>query len=306
MIKYSVIVCSYNGANYISECLQSLVNQSVPNDSYEIIVVNDGSTDNLEEKVAVFLQKYKNIKFISYKPNKGLSFARNIGWKNASGDFIFYIDDDAVADPDWLERLSAYYTDSNIAGVGGYARAYFSNNIYTEYELAKCYLEYGKNAENLNKNNLGAGGLNMSFRKKVLEEVDGFDPIFKAVGDDADINFRIRQKGYKLVTVASITVRHRTPTNFRSFIQKKVGRGAGEYIFSYKYRQKHNFFRSLIGLFLALVNIPGSLINGVKMARLINKPRLFFSLSCLFFCDKIFTKFGKLKSALNNGKSFIN
>lgn len=306
MIKYSVVVCSYNGANYISECLQSLANQSVPSSSYEIIVVNDGSTDNLEEKVSVFLQKYKNIKFISYKPNKGLSYARNIGWKNASGEFIFYTDDDAVPDADWIERLSAYYTDPNIAGVGGYPRAYFTNNIYTDYELAKCYLEYGKNAENLNKNYLGAGGLNMSFRKKVLEEVGGFDPIFKAVGDDADINFRIRQKGYKLITVASVTVKHRTPTNFKSFKQKKISRGKGEYLFAYKYGQKHIFFRSLIALFLALINIPSSLISGVKMARLINKPHLFFSLSCLFFCDKIFTKFGKLKKILNNEKSFAN
>ncbi len=300
MVKYSVIVCSYNGSRWIGECLDALAAQKLAKDVYEVIVVDDGSTDGLSGVVRPYEKKYPNFRLISYTPNRGLSAARNIGWQNASGEIIYYIDDDAVADPDWVDRLASRYISDNIAGVGGYPRAYFENSLYTIYDIAKCKLEYGDNAEVLNDNNWGSGGCNMSLRRSVLEEVGGFDPRFRAVADDADINRRIAERGYRLICAADITVRHRYPTSFREFYRKRSGRGRGELIYDRKYGNRNVALRSLAGMAAAALNVPRNLATGFSLSKKAGRYDLFFAFSILYPLDKIFAKYGKLKSALSS------
>lgn len=300
MVKYSVIVCSYNGSRWIGECLDALAAQRLPKDLYEVIVVDDGSTDSLSALVRPYEKRYANFRLISYSPNKGLSAARNIGWQNAKGGIIYYIDDDAVADPDWIERLASHYASENIAGVGGYPRPYFEKSLYTIYDIARCKLEYGDNAEVLNDNNWGSGGCNMSLRRSVLDEVGGFDPRFRAVADDADINKRIAGKGYRLLCAADITVRHRYPTSFKDFYRKRAGRGRGELIYDRKYGNKNIALRSLAGIAMAALNLPKNLAAGFSLSKRAGRYDLFLAFSILYPLDKIFVKYGKLKSALSS------
>ena len=100
--KISVIVPVYNTGKYLDKCLDSLLNQTYNN--LEIIVVEDCSTDKSREA----LQKYsknKKIKIVFNDQNKGLSFSRNIGLKNATGDYVGYIDSDDYVDLDFYEKL---------------------------------------------------------------------------------------------------------------------------------------------------------------------------------------------------------
>jgi len=300
MIKYSVIVCSYNGSRWIRECLDALAAQRLSKDLYEVIIVDDGSTDGLSELVKPYEHKYSNFRLISYLPNKGLSAARNIGWQGATGEIIYYIDDDAVADPDWIERLAAHYTADNVAGVGGYPRPYFEKSLYTIYDIARCKLEYGDNAEVLNDNNWGSGGCNMSLRRSVLEEVGGFDSRFRAVADDADINKRIAEKGYRLFCDADITVRHRYPTSFNEFYRKRAGRGRGELIFDRKYGNSNIALRALVGIALAALNLPRNIAAGLSLSKRSGRYDLFLAFLILYPLDKIFVKYGKLRSALSS------
>ena len=98
-IKFSIIIPVYNTQKYIQRCLESVFNQTYEN--YEVIVVNDGSTDNSEEEI----KSYKNIKYIKQK-NKGLSSARNIGVKKATGDYIIFLDSDDSIESNLLEELN--------------------------------------------------------------------------------------------------------------------------------------------------------------------------------------------------------
>jgi len=103
MPKVSVIVPVYNTENYIKKCLASLVNQTL--EDIQIIVVNDGSTDNSEKIINEFLEKYPSkIKYYK-KENGGLSDARNYGLNYADGDYIGFVDSDDYIDYSMYEKM---------------------------------------------------------------------------------------------------------------------------------------------------------------------------------------------------------
>ena len=104
MIKISVIVCTYNRAYLLKNCLRSLVDQLVETSTFEVIIVNNNATDDTEEVAKSFTEKYPNFRYI-IEPNQGLSNARNRGYKEAKGEYVAYIDDDARAYTDWVENI---------------------------------------------------------------------------------------------------------------------------------------------------------------------------------------------------------
>lgn len=109
--KISVVVCSYNGAETIRDTMEGLQRLDYP--SFEVIVVNDGSTDDTPSIVAEYKVKLINT------GNHGLSNARNTGWQEASGEIVAYIDDDAYPDPHWLKFLAHTFLTTDYVGVGG-------------------------------------------------------------------------------------------------------------------------------------------------------------------------------------------
>lgn len=117
MIKVSVIIPVYNTGKYLERCIKSIINQSLTD--IEIIVINDGSTDNSEQILKNFACKDSRIKIINQK-NAGLSITRNNGLKIANGEYISFIDSDDWVDLDFLEKLynTAKKYDADIAACG--------------------------------------------------------------------------------------------------------------------------------------------------------------------------------------------
>ena len=111
MIKYSFIVPVYNTKKYLKKCLNSLVKQTYKD--FEIIVINDGSTDNSMDIINDYSKKYKNIKVINQK-NQGLSMARNNGVKEAKGKYILFIDSDDYVNADLLENIDKEINDVDV------------------------------------------------------------------------------------------------------------------------------------------------------------------------------------------------
>lgn len=110
----SVIIPIYNVEKYLRQCLESVINQNYR--EYEVILVNDGSTDSSKKIAIEFCEKYNNIKFID-KVNGGLSSARNAGLEVANGEYIVFIDSDDYIRSDYLEKLyqSISQNDSDIS-----------------------------------------------------------------------------------------------------------------------------------------------------------------------------------------------
>lgn len=111
MIKYSFIVPVYNTEKYLKKCLDSLVNQTYKD--FEIIVVNDGSTDKSSNIISKYQKKYKNIIVID-KENEGLSIARNRGVQKSSGKYIIFVDSDDYVSNKLLEEVDKKIDDSDI------------------------------------------------------------------------------------------------------------------------------------------------------------------------------------------------
>ncbi|UOB17076.1 glycosyltransferase [Abyssalbus ytuae] len=103
-MKLSVIVPVYNLAEYLEKCINSIVQQDIPPANYEIVAVNDGSTDNSLQILDSLSSKYKNLKIISQE-NKGLSSARNTGIEHATGEYILFVDSDDYILPGTLHHL---------------------------------------------------------------------------------------------------------------------------------------------------------------------------------------------------------
>lgn len=231
----SVVVCSYNGSRTIRECLTEIGKIDYPN--YEVIVVNDGSKDNLAEIVQEFW-----VKLIS-TPNRGLSQARNTGMLNAKGEIIAYIDDDAYPDPQWLKYLVHAYKNSEHGCIGGPNIAPDGDGLLAT-AVANApggpvhVLVSDEIAEHV-------PGCNMSFRREALLKIGGFDPVYTNAGDDVDVCWRIQQAGYTIGFHPSAVVWHHRRNSYKAYWKQQKGYGKAEALLEAKWPEKYNRFGHL-------------------------------------------------------------
>lgn len=163
--KISVIVPVYNTEKYLDKCLDSLLNQTYNN--LEIIVVEDGSTDNSKE----VLKKYadnKKIKIIYNKKNSGLSYSRNVGLENATGDYIGYIDSDDYVDLDYYEKLMHAIID-NKADIAICDMKVVDEETNTE-TVSRCCNSDEFTVYNVVDNGLAASACNKLFKKELISK----------------------------------------------------------------------------------------------------------------------------------------
>ena len=201
----SIVICTYNRAEYLQKCLDSMLNQTYGN--FEVIVVNGPSTDN----TAGILRNYP-FQTIQQIKKSGLSAARNLGIKEAKGEIIAFIDDDAVADKNWIKNLKKGYNDETIGGVGGIIYKARTTDVWqakvvvNKFGVPKC-IDEGE-YYSLDDFYPCIVGCNMSFRKEVLLRVGCFDNYYKYYHDEIDICVRIVKAGYKLEYEPKAVVYH--------------------------------------------------------------------------------------------------
>jgi GT2 family glycosyltransferase len=183
--------------------------------SYEVILVDDGSTDDTAE----IARSYNAFRLIEL-PKGGPSRARNEGIRYAGGRLVAFTDSDCVVDRDWLTELEKGFIDQNVAGVGGMQRS-----PVDETEVGKTfqefmqtvgfvtgYLQAGRAMQETNHN----PSCNVAYKREVLGKVGGFDESLWP-GEDVEIDLKIRRLGYKLIFNPAAMVGHYRPTTYRSF-----------------------------------------------------------------------------------------
>ena len=228
--RVSVIVCTRNGRRYIATCLSSLMNLDYPN--FEVIVIDDGSTDD----TASIASQY-DVQLIQTE-NRGLSAARNTGLIASTGEIVAYIDDDAYADREWLKRLAKVFLTSEFAGVGGPNIPPAGSPGIADY-VAQApggpihVLLSDTEAEHI-------PGCNMAFRKESLLAIGGFDPQFRAAGDDVDVCWKIQEQGWRLGFSPAAVVFHHRRERIRDYWKQQVGYGKAEALLERKWPDKYN------------------------------------------------------------------
>jgi O-antigen biosynthesis protein len=228
--RISVVVCSYNGSPTIRECCEGLQELDYPD--YEVIIVDDGSTDNTGE----IAQRYR-FRYIRTE-NKGLSSARNTGLAAATGEMVAYLDDDACPDPQWLKYLAAAFRNSNHAGIGG-------PNITpaSDGSVAQCVSNAPGNPIHVLVSDLEAEhipGCNMAFKRAALNDVGGFDPTFRIAGDDVDLCWRLQSGGSTLGFSPGAAVWHHRRNSVRAFWKQQLNYGKAEALLEMKWPEKYN------------------------------------------------------------------
>lgn len=231
--RVSVIVCTYNGARTIGECCRGLRELDYPD--YEVIVVDDGSTDHSGDIAAA------SCVHLIRTPNRGLSAARNTGLGAATGEIVAYIDDDAYPDPQWLKYLVHTLVEpagANHAGSGG-------PNLPPAGDswIADCVARApGGPSQVLISDRLAEHipGCNMAFRRRCLEAVGGFDAQFRTAGDDVDLCWRLQQRGWTLGFSHAAVVWHHRRNSVRRYLRQQIGYGRAEALLECKWPDKYN------------------------------------------------------------------
>lgn len=187
--RISVVICTYNRAHSLGKTLESVVVQSVPADiEWEIIVVDNNSTDQTREIVEGFQSRYPGRMRYAFEARQGVSNARNTGVREARGEIVAFIDDDETADSNWLQSLTANLFSGEWAGVGGKVQPQWSGprpnwilckSTFLDGPLAM--FDYGAEAMQLSDPPFGA---NMAFRKEMLNKYGEFRTDLGRVGKE--------------------------------------------------------------------------------------------------------------------------
>lgn len=216
-VRIAVIIPNWNGLDFIEDCLQALRQQTL---AHTVIVVDNGSKDGSMELIR---DKYPEVQLHAFEDNAGFAGGVNRGIRPAleqGFEYVVLLNNDAVAAPDWLERLVAAaeaYTEAGI--ITSKIRHYEDNRLDSTgdfYSVWGFAFPRGRDEEDRGQYDgpdkreifAGSGGASL-YRTDVLREIGLFDERFFAYFEDVDISFRAQLAGWKVRYEPAAVVRHR-------------------------------------------------------------------------------------------------
>ena len=256
----SVVVCAFNEEKLLADCLTGLSKQNYPQDRYEILIIDDESTDNtfeISERFIASLSPDSARARVARIVHGGLSVARNSGIQLSEGEIVAFIDGDAVADPDWLIELSKPFL-SGADYVGGRIDC-----LNTDSWVA-MFLQRTRNRQFFGPKVFSDHciGCNMAFRREVFEAVEGFHENFISRGDESTLQARIR-KNFHYAPAPDAVVLHERPDSlidgakveWKSATLRHLSAMASEAPGNWKYQVLlvEQFLMILFPLFLCLI-----------------------------------------------------
>jgi len=236
IVQMSVIICTYNRAALLDLTLKSLISQTLDNRNFEVIIVDDGSSDDTRLIVDSYVEKLP-IKYF-YQKNSGLASARNHGIYASQGEIILFLDDDDFATHTLLEKhieTHRVYPQENYA-VLNYT-TWAPNLIVTPLmhyiTEVGCFLfsyPFIKNGEILDYTYFWGG--RSSCKRSFLINHGVFNPVFHFGCEDIELGYRLSKHGLKVVYNADAISYMARPVTFDEFCQRLMKQGRSNYIFS--------------------------------------------------------------------------
>ena len=226
----TAIICTYNRAKYIGNLLESIAKNDLEKSKYEIVLVDNNCTDNTKEVCEAFVKTHTDVNFrYVVEPEQGLSAARNKGIKEAKGDVIVYIDDDALVDTWYLSTIVDYMAaHPEIDAVGGPIIPLYEDTQEPKWmtrftkELLCGYLYFGEEERPFPGDRYPGGG-NAAYRAEVFEKVGLFNTALGRKGnglmgsEEKDIFDKMKAQGMRFMYLPKMILHHIIP-------QKKLER----------------------------------------------------------------------------------
>lgn len=213
MIQASIIVPVYNGESFIRPCLDSVTTQTLPQDQYEIIVVDDGSRDDSLQLLREYEERYDFITVISQE-NKGPAISRTVGVQAAQGEYVFILSQDCIAYPDWLETVIKVFEDDAAVGI---VQGQITSERPIDIPIHHCtvVMQFSYSFET-------AG---IAYRASAIDEIGrNLEDELAEFGDDTDFAWRIIESGYSAKWIDHPTVTHLVlPEKFWKQVKRSWG-----------------------------------------------------------------------------------
>ncbi|MCX9009484.1 MAG: glycosyltransferase [Candidatus Methanoperedens sp.] len=237
----SVLLATFNRKEWLRECLVSLSDQNYPKDRFEVIVINDGSTDGTEEVLEEHKRRAPHAFRWYSQENRGKAAAINLGIGKTRGEIICFTDDDCIADRNWIRSLLKEFSDERVGGAGGQIIAYRPKNHVERY---------GVFFDQEGSISLATG--NAAYRADIIKAVGGFDT--RLIGlEDIDFGVRVRGRGYKLKYAPGAIVYHRNYNSLGKLVRRKYLEGKQLYNLGTKYKHYFNARKLMVKFSLGAV-----------------------------------------------------
>jgi len=240
-MRMSIVVATRNRAEQLRSCLDALVRQDgVAQDAYEIIVIDNGSTDGTEQIVASIQRQFSQVR-CHYEGRMGLSIARNAGVRLAQGDIISFGDDDAIPSSSYVAEVLASFDDPQVDCVGGKIVASWPDGaapgwFAPKYGNVVGQTSFGETARWMKRDEFPFGG-NIAIRREVFQTLGGFNEDLgkrgqnSIWGEEIDLCHRMQEHGYRFFYNPKALVRHvvgRHRATERYFVESLFGKGVTE------------------------------------------------------------------------------
>lgn len=210
--KVSIVIPAFNAENTLKNCLNSILSQSYKN--YELIIVNNNSSDNSEKIIREFTAKSKKIKsFFEKQISRGA--ARNTGEKQAKGEIILMTDADCIVPKNWIESMIKPIIKNGFDAVQG-----FQENIQNNFWSKQIQICAYARTESNDKELIGRiDTKNFAIKTSTLKKL-GFSNRKYLSGNDTDLSIKIQNNHLRLMFLNSIKVKHHHPSSFKQVITK--------------------------------------------------------------------------------------
>ena len=237
----TIIICTRNRSNLLQKCLTSLVISSRQKKDVEILIVDNCSTDDTRKVATAYINVNKCAHYV-LEDKLGLSYSRNQGLKKAKGKYVAYIDDDAIADPDWVSNIISFIKNNpKVKAFGGPYSYYTLNKPQAWFPVEEFILSHGQKTKKLStKKGEFLSGTNMIYSKSILKKMDGFNVNLgmsgKKVGygEETELQKRINDSGTPIHYIPSIRVKHliaKHKQNLGWLVKDSFSRGVSQSIF---------------------------------------------------------------------------
>lgn len=204
----TIIICSRNRADEITGCLPGVIEQTRQFSDVEVLVVDNGSTDNTKEVVARFAADFPALRYV-FEPTPGLCQARNRGRGEADGEILAYIDDDAVLKTNWIKNVRQHFIEKKSDCLAGKVTAELEGDAPFPIDDTMLWFftatKFGEQGKFI-KYPEHPVGCNMAFRAEVFDRAGGFDTNLKLYGDETDFFRRAGEKDFTTFYDPNVTV----------------------------------------------------------------------------------------------------